>query len=79
MVRIKFFRTLAVTQRLATIWGVFVKEKEEEKQLNLSKRNEFCVFTKKNFFNFLATPLSSSLVPQFPSSLTRNHTHSPCI
>ena len=55
MIRIKFFRTLEVTQRLATIWGVFVKEKEEEKgeeekQLNLSKRNEFCVFTKKISF-----------------------------
>lgn len=63
MVRIKFFRTLEVTQRLATIWGVFVKEKEEEKgeeekQLNLCKRNEFCVFTKNFFLIFLATPLS---------------------
>ena len=57
MVRIKYFRTLEITQRLATIWGAFVREKEEEekgeeeKQLNLSERNEFSVL-KKNFFFF---------------------------
>ena len=58
MVRIKFFRTLEITQRLATIWGVLVKDKEEkekgeeEKPLNLSERNEFSVLKIFFFFKF---------------------------